>query len=42
MLDNELLLNATELVNANEEETAQLQEVVNSTSGCCMCGYGHN
>lgn len=42
MLNDELLLEATALVNSNEEEIAQLQDVVDSTSGCSMCGYGHN
>ncbi len=42
MLNEELLLDAVALVNSKEEKIAQLQDVVDSASGCCMCGYGHN
>lgn len=42
MLDNELLMEATSLVNSNEEAIAELHNEVEIASGCCMCGYGHN
>ena len=42
MLNNELLLDATSLVNSNEAKIAQLQAEVKNSSGCCMCGYGSN
>ena len=42
MLNNELLMEATSLVNSNEEAIAELQAEVDCASGCCMCGYGHN
>lgn len=42
MLNNELLMEAPALVNSNEGAIAELQDVVNNASGCCMCGYGSN
>lgn len=42
MLNEELLLDATALVNSNEEKIEQLQAEVANASGCCMCGYGSN
>ncbi len=42
MLTNDLLLDATALVNSKESEIAQLQSDVNCASGCGICGYGKN
>lgn len=42
MLNNELLIDATALVNSNEAEIAQLQSDVECASGCGICGYGSN
>ena len=42
MLNNELLMEATALVNSSEAQISQLQADVESASGCGMCGYGSN